>query len=172
MAATDLTTAANLDKYGVRTFSRKYGALEEVTVILDDQEMFDGDPATFESADTIGIVKVLKGDCAIMGFQKILVASGEAAAMVFGITGGATDVFGAAIETDATADTLVGSTADESSICFTADDTLDVLFSDADVAEATGGTGRYQFTVYILRGSDTPNTYENYVGDPNIPPQA
>jgi len=172
MAAVDLTTAANIDKYGLRRYSRKYGALEEVTILMDDQEMFDGDPVTFENADTVGIIAVKKGDCGIMGFIKVITASAEAAAMDLGVTGGDLVVYGLEQETDATAATVVGTAADESGICFTADDTIDVLFSDADVAEATGGTGRYQFTVYILRGSDTAGTYENYPGDTNIPPQS
>ena len=176
MAATDLTTAANIKTYGVRRYSRKYGSLEEVTIIIDEQEVFDGGPTAFDLADTVGIIPVAPGDMVIGGFGKVLVAATQptGGAMDFGVTGGRTEFLVLEMQTDATAGTYyAGDEVAEAEpvVTFLVDDTLDLLMADTGFGETTGGLGRLMFVAWILRGSDVAEDYESYAGDPNTPPQ-
>ena len=170
MANFDLTqNNANSINSGVRRFVRKYGAMDEITIILDEDTLV-ADQGAIAAADTLDLMDLEAGDTVVGGYAEVLVAGATATATLdYELNGGVANGIVTALDADAAVGTQSASAAALRDF-LAAVGTLRVTVNTAGMSTAT--SGRWAFVAYVLRGSVARKTYEQYVGDPNNPPQA
>lgn len=154
-----MATRSLLLNSAMRRYSRPYGSMEEVTVVLDAPSLL------LLNADINQAVQLFAGDTVLSASAKVLVSGTATATLDIG-TSATPLAFQAAVALDAAVNVV---TASDLANPYTSlvDETIDF---DTDVAEWV--TGRMQVVFLIHRGSKARSQYEQYVGDPNNPPQA
>lgn len=153
MATVDKRIDADLRRY-----SRRYGSMEEISLVLDAPRLL------LLNADVNLIADIKAGDTVLSVSHKILVSGTASSTMDIGTDLAETE-FQTATALDAAADTVVASDLANPYTALT-DQQLTV---DTDTAEWVAG--RVQIVALIHRGSEARAAYEQYVGDPNTPAQ-
>jgi hypothetical protein len=168
----NLTLEAAGHEPGIRRFIRKFGPLEERTLIVDSEALLAWAGEAGESNDVMRIDGPLEtGDTILGGFSKILDAGGEATAtFIVGIEADA-ECIAAVSDADAAVGTTVGGTTAVAPVTVAeAEEFVDMTVATAALITEEE-PGRWQITYYVLKGSEARSSYVPYVGDPNLAPQ-
>jgi len=160
---------------GIRRYTRRFGAMEERTLIIDSEALLLWAGEAGESNDLMRVDGPLEiGDAVLGGFGVVLDAGGEASAVFDVGIEGITDVcIVNEMDLDAAVATAVqglSATTEPYNFVATAESFVDVTVSGA-AAITEEEPGRWQITYYLFKGSEAHSDYVNYTGDPNTPPQ-
>lgn len=159
---------------GIKRFSKRFGPLEERTLIIDSEKLLAWAGEDGESDDIMRIDGPFElGDSILGGYVKVLDAGGEANAVIDVGLEGATTIVGNEIDPDAAAGTVKAG-ANTHTVVTSAETFLDAVVSGAAaITEAEPAV--LQVTYYVLRGNEawkSAKAYTGaYVGDPNDTPQ-
>lgn len=179
MATIDLTAenSAARQKHGFRSFVHTHGPYETHYVVMDELKMAERfliDGVTAANDDVYQLIQLAQGDVILGGSAAVLVAGGTAGSVPdFG-----TDVdpngLVAAFNPDATAvDVQATNTTYPEVIVASAGNTVDLtVVTQILIRSVALATGRWGFMVMLYKaGALLDVSFENYVGDPNTPPQ-